>query len=84
MTGAMHQLLAWFGADAHSHRHGHEELRHRLGDALLDLTLDTAPTLMLGLAIAARIVEAHGGELAVENLQPRGCRFTFYLPFRTL
>ena len=38
----------------------------------------------LGLAIALRIVEAHGGELHVENLEPRGCRFTFLVPIRTL
>ena len=38
----------------------------------------------LGLAIALRILEAHGGDLAVENLEPRGCRFTFFLPLQFL
>lgn len=34
----------------------------------------------LGLSICKRIVEAHGGRLAVENLVPRGSRFTLTLP----
>ena len=34
----------------------------------------------LGLAIARRLVEAHGGEIAVSNVRPRGCKFTFLLP----
>ena len=38
----------------------------------------------LGLAIALRILEAHGGEIAVDNLEPRGCRFTFLLPLPIL
>jgi two-component system sensor histidine kinase HydH len=38
----------------------------------------------LGLAIALRILEAHGGDIAVENLEPRGCRFTFLLPLPIL
>lgn len=38
----------------------------------------------LGLAIALRILEAHGGDIAVENLEPRGCRFTFLLPLPVL
>lgn len=38
----------------------------------------------LGLAIALRIVEAHGGEIRVENVYPRGCRFTFLLPVPSL
>lgn len=38
----------------------------------------------LGLAIALRIVEAHGGEIRVENVLPRGCRFTFLLPVPSL
>src|SRR6185503_5092083 len=38
----------------------------------------------LGLAIALRILEAHGGDITVENLEPRGCRFTFLLPLPIL
>jgi signal transduction histidine kinase len=38
----------------------------------------------LGLAIALRIIEAHAGEIGVENTFPRGCRFTFHLPIRSL
>jgi signal transduction histidine kinase len=38
----------------------------------------------LGLAIALRILEAHGGDIAVENVPPRGCRFTFLLPLPVL
>jgi len=38
----------------------------------------------LGLAIALRILEAHGGDINVENLEPRGCRFTFLLPLPIL
>lgn len=38
----------------------------------------------LGLAIAQRIVEAHGGEIRVENADPRGCRFTLLLPLPVL
>jgi signal transduction histidine kinase len=36
----------------------------------------------LGLSICKRIVEAHGGALSVENLSPRGARFTVTLPRR--
>ncbi len=38
----------------------------------------------LGLAITQRIIESHGGEIGVENVLPRGCRFTFLLPVRSL
>jgi two-component system nitrogen regulation sensor histidine kinase GlnL len=38
----------------------------------------------LGLAITQRIIESHGGEIAVENVHPRGCRFTFLLPMRSV
>ncbi len=38
----------------------------------------------LGVAIALRIVEAHGGETVIDEVQPHGCRFTFLLPVRTL
>jgi signal transduction histidine kinase len=34
----------------------------------------------LGLAIAKRIVELHGGELRVHSIVGQGCRFTFDLP----
>ena len=34
----------------------------------------------LGLAIARQVVESHGGEIAAENVEPRGCKFTFLLP----
>ena len=34
----------------------------------------------LGLAIAKAIVEAHGGRIWVENVQPQGARFVFTLP----
>jgi signal transduction histidine kinase len=36
----------------------------------------------LGLSICKRIVEAHGGELTVRNLSPRGAAFTVTLPAR--
>jgi signal transduction histidine kinase len=36
----------------------------------------------LGLAIAKRLVEAHGGALAVESVVGRGTTFTFTLPLR--
>jgi signal transduction histidine kinase len=38
----------------------------------------------LGLAIALRVLEAHGGDITVENLESRGCRFTFFLPIPIL
>jgi signal transduction histidine kinase len=34
----------------------------------------------LGLAIAKAIVEAHGGRIWAENVQPHGARFVFILP----
>jgi signal transduction histidine kinase len=38
----------------------------------------------LGLAISMRILEAHGGDIVVDNVKPRGCRFTFFLPLSVL
>ena len=38
----------------------------------------------LGLPIARRIVESHGGDIAVENVEPHGARFSLYLPLRGL
>ena len=38
----------------------------------------------LGLAIAQRVIEAHGGEVQVDNVLPKGCRFTFLLPLPVL
>jgi signal transduction histidine kinase len=38
----------------------------------------------LGLAISLRILEAHGGDITVENVDPHGCRFTFFLPLPIL
>jgi two-component system sensor histidine kinase HydH len=38
----------------------------------------------LGLAISMRILEAHGGDIAAENVEPRGSRFTFFLPLPVL
>ena len=38
----------------------------------------------LGLAISMRILEAHGGDIVVDNVKPRGCRFTFFLPHSVL
>ncbi len=38
----------------------------------------------LGLPIARRIVESHGGEISVENVAPHGARFSLYLPLRSL
>lgn len=36
----------------------------------------------LGLALVKRIIDACHGSVMVENLQPKGCRFTVRLPFR--
>jgi signal transduction histidine kinase len=38
----------------------------------------------LGLAISLRILEAHGGDITAENVDPHGCRFTFFLPLPIL
>ena len=52
-------LLVAFGGHAHGHGHGHEaaagDMRHAMGDALVELGLETAPMLLLGLAIAAML-----------------------------
>lgn len=37
----------------------------------------------LGLAMCARIVEAHGGHISVANVTPHGARFTLVLPVAT-
>ena len=34
----------------------------------------------LGLALCKSIVQAHGGEIGVENIEPHGARFWFTLP----
>ena len=34
----------------------------------------------LGLALCKSIVQAHGGEISVENLSPHGAKFWFTLP----
>ncbi len=34
----------------------------------------------LGLAIASRVLEAHDGQIAVENVEPHGAKFSFHIP----
>ena len=38
----------------------------------------------LGLAMCARIIEAHGGHISVANVTPHGARFTLILPVATV
>lgn len=40
----------------------------------------TSAGMGLGLAIAKTIAEIHGGELIAENLEPRGAKFSLFLP----
>ncbi|WP_049890972.1 ATP-binding protein [Methanohalobium evestigatum] len=37
----------------------------------------------LGLTLAKRMVEMHGGQMQVESVEGRGCRFTFTIPKNT-
>ncbi len=43
-------------------------------------TRDTLPGVGLGLSVARRIIEAHGGHIQVESTQGRGSTFRFSLP----
>jgi C4-dicarboxylate-specific signal transduction histidine kinase len=38
----------------------------------------------MGLAICRSIVEAHGGRIGVDPIEPRGCAFNFDLPIRSV
>jgi signal transduction histidine kinase len=45
-------------------------------------TRDTIPGVGLGLSVARRIIEAHGGRIQVESKQGEGSTFRFWLPHR--
>jgi uncharacterized membrane protein YraQ (UPF0718 family) len=67
-------LLVAFGGHSHSHggadvhaAEGGVDMRHAMGDALLELGLETAPMLLLGLAIAA-ILQTQGARIPARVL----------------
>lgn len=62
--------LVALGGDSHVHEHGGEvdDLRARLGHALVELGLETAPMLLLGLAIAA-FLQTQGARLSLRFLR---------------
>lgn len=66
--------LVAFGGHGHAHGHGLEgagahagDMRHAMGDALVELGLETAPMLLLGLAIAA-LLQTQGARIPARVL----------------
>lgn len=68
--------LVAFGGHSHAHGHGHGhaesaaqggDLRHAMGDALVELGLETAPMLLLGLLIAA-VLQTQGARIPASVL----------------
>lgn len=62
--------LSLFFFSGHDH-HGGSEVRGRIGDALVDLSLDTAPALAIGLALGA-VLTAFGARLPTDWLRRGG------------
>jgi uncharacterized membrane protein YraQ (UPF0718 family) len=64
-------VLVAFGGHGHGHGHGNEsaggDMRHAMGDALIELGLETAPMLLLGLAIAA-VLQTQGARIPASVL----------------
>ena len=61
-------LLVLFASRGHAHGHGGAEVRESMGDALVELGFETAPALVLGLAIGA-VLSAFGSKLPVAWLR---------------
>jgi uncharacterized protein len=64
-------LLVAFGGHSHGHGQGQvgvaSDMRHAMGDALVELGLETAPMLLLGLAIAA-VLQTQGARIPASVL----------------
>lgn len=63
--------IVTLGGHSHAHDHGHPDMRHAMGDALLELSLETAPTLLLGLGVAA-LLQTQGARIPARWLNAGG------------
>lgn len=63
--------IVMLGGHSHAGEHGVPDLRHAMGDALLELGLETAPMLLLGLAVAA-VLQTQGARIPLNWLQKGG------------
>jgi len=60
-----------FAGHSHAEERGLPDVRHSMGDALLELGLDTAPMLLLGL-MAAAVLQTQGARIPLRWLQSGG------------
>jgi hypothetical protein len=63
--------LVTLGSHSHAHEHGHPDVRSAMADSLLDLGLETAPMLLIGLCIAA-LLQTQGARIPARWLQGGG------------
>ena len=74
------QVLIWVEDDGDGVPKGEETQVFDLFYTGVKRSPDSRRGIGLGLALCKSIVQAHGGEIKVENLSPHGARFWFTLP----
>jgi uncharacterized protein len=63
--------IVLLGGHSHAAEHGRTDLRHAMGEALVELGLETAPMLLLGLIVAA-VLQTQGARIPLRWLQQGG------------
>lgn len=83
LIGARHDgdmALIWVEDDGQGVPEGDEDKVFDMFYTGVKRSPDSRRGIGLGLALCKSIVQAHGGEISVENLSPHGARFWFTLP----
>ena len=74
------KALLWVQDEGQGVPEGDEEKVFEMFYTGIKRAPDSRRGIGLGLALCRSIVQAHGGEISVENIRPHGARFWFTLP----